>query len=239
MHLLVHCTSYSCSAQTRRVTRATRAITVGKDNENANARPSRLATRTKAAVGAASGQADGPQGKRKREALGEVTSKAVNKSKNTETKGKGKESIIIKPVKPPTVARPPLRQVSTRGQSSTAVTKSDVLDSKEHEMAVDPPVKHAPVAHRPPAPVPIAKAKATRIKSSISVAETVARIEAAQDVLPLPSIRRSNDDFEEEPVYKKRRTSSEIDEVPLEVIEEDGQRHGSDLHNPDNSAYWL
>src|SRR6267154_2731709 len=114
--------------QTRRVTRVTRTA-VQKDSENANARPPRLISRAKPpstsaappttaplqsrAFGAtaASRAKVGPkdenkvdpalQGKRKREALGEVTTKNINKNKAAASsakdgKGKGKE------VAPPT-----------------------------------------------------------------------------------------------------------------------------------------
>jgi len=135
--------------QARRITRTTRTATA-KDNENANARPSRISTRAKPAASsdattAAGGtsratagtaasraktigskDADTTAGKRKREALGEVTALVTNnkplpKGKDkTDGKKEKFDGVVIKS-KPP-AARQPLRTVATTRQAAKVTT---------------------------------------------------------------------------------------------------------------------
>ncbi|KAJ7151126.1 g2/mitotic-specific cyclin cdc13 [Mycena filopes] len=120
----------------RRVAGRTTRTTALKDNENANARPSRINTRAKplsanAAAAAANvtggstrataptaasraknglgnatdTKADVPAGKRKREALGEVTALANNRTKTQTAKGKEKDGAVKKEKTDRTVAK--------------------------------------------------------------------------------------------------------------------------------------
>lgn len=110
--------------QPRRAAGRTTRTTAPKDNENANARPSRLNTRAKplaaaAATNIAGGSTrataataasrakiglstasdvkpDAPAAKRKREALGENTGLANGRSQNQTAKGKEKEGVVKK-----------------------------------------------------------------------------------------------------------------------------------------------
>ena len=137
--------------QTRRITRTTRTTTA-KDNENANARPSRISTRAKPTASSAatttaggtsratagtaasrakmigSKDADTTAGKRKREALGEVTALVTNNRPAPKGKDKadGKkekfDGVIIKS-KPP-AARQPLRTVAATRQAAKVTTAS-------------------------------------------------------------------------------------------------------------------
>ncbi|EGO03573.1 hypothetical protein SERLA73DRAFT_165237 [Serpula lacrymans var. lacrymans S7.3] len=256
---------------TRRVTRTTRMTTL-KDNENANARPSRLTARVKppssngsgtattggltratAATAASRAKANGndenkvdlaAQGKRKREALGEVT-KFVNKNKTTnvpakEVKGKGKEAAPVKEVKekfdgvviqskPSLVAaaRQPLRTVS--GSTTRRATRSTVvapqgqnLDKVKEEsgkvadedaMAIDdhPTTNAAPSAEPQPRRV---STRRSGLASQAAVDET--RPSEIPTRLPTRPPAKHEDDVEDNRVFKKRRTSSDIpDEAKL------------------------
>lgn len=153
------------TSQTRRAVRVTRSTAL-KDNENANARPSRIATRSKPssttgiapaapglggitrataasrakAIAVSDVKADPTAVKRKREALGEVA--INNKLKPTATKGKEKENTkeafdgVVLKAKP-TTTRQPLRTVGTKQISKPAATR---IAKKEKEVPL-PPVK--------------------------------------------------------------------------------------------------
>ncbi|KAF9445675.1 hypothetical protein P691DRAFT_795336 [Macrolepiota fuliginosa MF-IS2] len=155
----------SSAIPTRRAVRVTRATAL-KDNENANARPSRIATRSKPPSGTGAApvttglggvtrataasrakviatsdpKADPSAGKRKREALGEVA--INNKPKSVITKGKEKENTkeafdgVVLKTKP-TITRQPLRTVGTK---QVGVKPSARTSKKEKEPSL-PPVK--------------------------------------------------------------------------------------------------
>ncbi|KAG6885565.1 hypothetical protein C0993_012808 [Termitomyces sp. T159_Od127] len=226
----------SSAIPTRRITRTTRTATA-KDSENANARPSRITARAKpaslASVTTATGgtsratagtaasrgkintenKADAIAGKRKREALGEVTSLMAN-NKPAVSKGKDKEvlkdkfdGVVIKSKVP--VSRQPLRTVAgtrqTARTTTTTVTKVEVLEEVRKEattktdnyaMVIDPPV--------PQIPSITARSGAQR-RTSLRTA----------------TIQGQVDDAESNRVFKKRRTSSEAPEDIPAPVEED------------------
>ncbi|KAJ8073889.1 G2/mitotic-specific cyclin [Marasmius tenuissimus] len=173
----------STVAPTRRVLRTT--TRTAKDPENANARPSRInrakppssnsiptaangitgraitttaASRAKTAVNGEV-KAENPAAKRKREALGEVTSLVTNNRTGAGGKGKGKEvrekfdGVVINRSKTLTSRQPLQRTVESTRQatrSKIVVAKDDELDEVVEEtdevervddnaMAVDPP----------------------------------------------------------------------------------------------------
>lgn len=248
----------SSNLPTRRVTRVTRTV-VQKDSENANARPSRIISRVKppstsavpaptatlqsralgatAASRAKVGTNDenkvdlALQGKRKREALGEVTTKNINKNKVAATaakdgKGKGKEvapptketfdGVVIKAK--PTI---PLRQItaSTRRTTRSVIApevkplkdvKEEPLVNDEDAMAVD---------DHPPAPEP-----SRRVSTRRSGANTQQVI--TQEVQRIQTTRRTSshlvfkveaqDEVQDDRVFKKRRTSSDAPETDID-----------------------
>lgn len=167
----------------------------------------------------------GAAGKRKREALHEVTGKAVNhnKGKLAEGKGKEKDDGLIKPAKSTsiTVARQPLRTTATRQRGTIVAEQKKSSKRNDNDMAVDPP-------HLPP-PVVLVSTTAT------TTTTTTRRATATRAVLAesRPTARKNSnlrqpaayakepelEVVEEEPVYKKRRTSSEVGEE-LEVVDE-------------------
>ena len=132
--------------QTRRPARGTRANSAApaKDAENIHARPNRLNTRQKAPLGAAGASgastraADGvdptAQGKRKREALGEVTTKVTNnKTKASLAKGKEKDvEADLKPVKASVDARPASRTVAEKTKTSNVFGIKKENGIKQH-----------------------------------------------------------------------------------------------------------
>ncbi|KAF9003393.1 cyclin-like protein [Cyathus striatus] len=188
---------------TRRVTRTTRATTI-KENENANARPSRISTRSKplssttgtattiggvtrataasrakAAAANLDVKADHPAVKRKREALGEVA--APNRPKAVGVKGKEKENpketfdgVVIK--SKGVVTRQPLRVVSTRQstKTTTTVAKSETVVRKKEETKVVELTSENAMAVDPPAPAP-----ATTQLPSLTVRRSITTKEAA------------------------------------------------------------
>ncbi|KAJ4468789.1 cyclin-like protein [Lentinula aciculospora] len=222
---------------TRRALRNTRTATA-KDAENANARPSRINTRAKPpssssnnsgatygvvnrATGATAAsraknsvngdpKSDHPASKRKREALGEVTSLVANNKLGG--KGKSKEisqkfdGVVINKSK---TIRQPLRTVASTRQSTTStivasneplgkITESDVLD--DNAMAVDPP----PRSILPALTIPKSLANIRDIPHSRSSARRSAHQEP-------------NDELEAERVFKKARTSSD---APEDAVQE-------------------
>ncbi|KAJ4466932.1 cyclin-like protein [Lentinula edodes] len=222
---------------TRRALRNTRTATA-KDAENANARPSRINTRAKppsssannsgatysivnrATGGTAASRAkisvngdpksDHPVSKRKREALGEVTSMVANNKPGG--KGKNKEiaqkfdGVVINKSK---IVRQPLRTVASTRQSttSTLVDKNEPLgeiaESQEIDdtaMIVDPPPRKV----LPALTIPKSLANLRDIPHT----RTSARRSAHQ----VP-----DDDLEAERVFKKARTSSD---VPEDAVQE-------------------
>lgn len=248
----------SSNLPTRRVTRVTRTA-VQKDSENANARPSRVISRVKPpstsavtaptatlqsrALGATAAsrakvgandenKADlALQGKRKREALGEVTTKNINKNKAAATaakdgKGKGKE--VVPPTKETfdgvvikAKATIPLRQITvpTRRTTRSAIApeakplkdvKEEPLVNDEDAMAVD---------DHPPAPEP-----SRRVSTRRSGANTQQVI--TQEVQRIQTTRRTSshlvlkaetqEEVQDDRVFKKRRTSSDAPETDID-----------------------
>lgn len=229
--------------QTRRLVRTVK-VTAIKENENTNARPSKMATRTKpgalafgtsltvapaggvsrptaaskAKASIADSKAELPAGKRKREALGEV-SVAGNKPVAGAIKGKQKEAfdgVVIKPR--PLTSRPPLKTVTGRPTSqvireTTRDVKVAVVTEKDHAMVVDP------------VPIPSLTTRRSNLPSdSAAPRKTVGhrRTSSRLAATPLKELEAELDE-EEEPLHKKRRTSSippEEPEVP-EMTEEE------------------
>ncbi|KAI5121813.1 hypothetical protein M0805_009805 [Coniferiporia weirii] len=214
---------------TRRVTRATRVVI--KENENANARPSRITTRSKppsstaVAVPSASTRAAAlsdaaAQNKRKREALGEVTGKAVNNRAKAaaDAKGKGKDTTVLKPTKPATgtaAARVPLRSVSTR-------TRSGAAQQPKAKDEIDPPSKAVAVVEIP------LQANASRRPTARVTSSTGVPIAASRRTFRKGTqatlIEEKLDILEEEPIPKRQRTSSEVgDENRLADFERESE----------------
>ena len=252
--------------QTRRVTRTTRT-TAPKDNENVNARPSRITSRAKpvssaaapaATTSAAGGptrataataasraklgvngdvKADPPAGKRKREALGEVTGLVTNnKVKNTNgVKGKDKEVVkrdktegAATKLRTTTTTRQPLRTVAgTRQTNKVVVSKNDGIEEVKEEVAVAQVHDENAMIIDPPAQVPALKRLPVRrsVVSRGSAGATSRLSDAHRRVSRSNTIaqRQADEDAEANRVFKKRRTSSEAPEedVDPEALEEE------------------
>ncbi|KIK44194.1 hypothetical protein CY34DRAFT_80349 [Suillus luteus UH-Slu-Lm8-n1] len=203
--------------QTRRVTRITRTA-VQKDSENANARPSRIISRVKppstsaipaptatlqsralgatAASRAKVGANDenkvdlALQGKRKREALGEVTTKNINKNKAAATaakdgKGKGKEVV------PPT--KETFDGVVIKAKPAISLRQITVPTRRTTRSAIAPEVK------------PLKDVKE----------EPAVNDEDAMAVDDHPSAE-TQEEVQDDRVFKKRRTSSDAPETDID-----------------------
>lgn len=150
-----------------------------KENENANARPSRISTRTKplalastttgvagvptggvtrataasrakTSAATADTKADIFAGKRKREALGEVAV-AGNKPVGAAAKGKEKETFDGVVIKQKGVSvRQPLRTVAGSRQTAAAVKKASSKEVKEEQDVIVVPDEDAMVVDPPP-----------------------------------------------------------------------------------------
>ncbi|KAJ3841908.1 cyclin-like protein [Lentinula raphanica] len=229
----------STTVPTRRALRNTRTATA-KDAENANARPSRINTRAKPSsssnnsgatygiVNRATGttalsraktstngdsKSDHLPSKRKREALGEVTSLVANNKPH----GKGKtadnsqkfDGVVINKSK---TLRQPLRTVASTRQStaSTIVASAQPSHKTTKHKEVDVLEDHAMLVDPPPQSI----LPALTIPKSLANPRDIPR--------PRPSGRRSahqepDDDFEAERVFKKARTSSD---APEDAVQE-------------------
>jgi len=239
--------------QTRRTTRTARAASV-KENENANARPSRIGTRGKAlatasttsSVANANGgvtrataasrakaslavdsKVDIHAGKRKREALGEVPIGSNKPLSTAAAKGKEKEvfdGVVLKGKAVTT--RQPLRTVAGTRQSTVAPAvkkpsvkvESEVLQEShqvtdENAMVVDPPQAHVPLSK-------IAVRRSTVIKEEETNVRPSHRPEGHRRVSSKSSRQAEVDLDDDEPVHKKRRTSSIPPEEDPQAIEE-------------------
>ncbi|KAG5637176.1 hypothetical protein H0H81_005475 [Sphagnurus paluster] len=237
---------YPIYYQTRRITRTTRTATA-KDAENNVARPSRITTRAKpvsqAAATTATGgtsratagtaasrgkinpnageiKGEGVAGKRKREALGEVTGLMTNNK--PAGKGKGKEEIkekfdgvVIKSRVPST--RQPLRTVAGTRQASrtVAAAKPEIVEKvseppevikvpDDTAMVIDPPVQAIPSLTVRKSLVPREAVAAAPRRSDGQRRTSTRSTTAAQ--------RQAVEDAEASRVFKKRRTSSEAPE---------------------------
>ncbi|KAF9525749.1 cyclin-like protein [Crepidotus variabilis] len=228
----------SSSIPTRRLVRTTRTTAI-KENENANARPSRIATRTKpgalnSGTSATAAPAGGvsrptaaskakaltadskvelPAGKRKREALGEVAV-AGNKPSSATVKGKQKETFdgVVVKTRPPT-SRPPLKTVASR---QTTVTTREKL-TKEVKVEVVIEKDHAMVVD--PVQIPSITTRRSNLPSD-SIPAASRRASGHRRTSSRLSARAKVEvEEEEEPVHKKRRTSSVPPEDELEVPE--------------------
>lgn len=248
----------SSNLPTRRVTRVTRTA-VQKDSENANARPSRVISRVKppstsaipaptatlqsralgatAASRAKVGANDENkvdltlQGKRKREALGEVTTKNINKNKAAATaakdgKGKGKEvalptkemfdGVVIKAK--PTI---PLRQITapTRRTTRSVIApevkplkdiKEELVVNDDDAMAVD---------DHPPAPEPSRRVSTRRSGANTQqvITQEVQRVQAARRTSSHLVLKtETHEEVQDDRVFKKRRTSSDAPETDID-----------------------
>lgn len=221
-----------------------------KENENANARSSRIVTRSKLAVTASSaaGAAAGISrptlaskakaatadnkgelnaGKRKREALGEVAV-ASNKPTGPAVKGKEKEvldGVILRPRT--TTARQPLRTVTTRQTRTVSVKEDAIKEEKEvrndRAMAVDPPAQ---------VPLPGLITRRSNL-SSKSISAAGGRRKDGQSRFSSRTIPPSHHRIEEdvdEPAQKKRRTSPIPPEEDPRALEEARAQAEEDAH---------
>lgn len=248
----------SSNLPTRRVTRVTRTA-VQKDSENANARPSRIISRVKppstsvipaptatlqsralgatAASRAKVGANDenkvdlSLQGKRKREALGEVTTKNINKNKVTATaakdgKGKGKEvapptketfdGVVIKAK--PAISLKQITAPARRTTRSAIVPEVKPLKDLKEEPIVNDEDAMAVDVH-PPAPE-----TSRRVSTRRSGANTQQVI--TQEVQRVQTTRRTSshlvfkaetqEEVQDDRVFKKRRTSSDAPETDID-----------------------
>ncbi|GLB39108.1 putative cyclin family protein [Lyophyllum shimeji] len=238
----------SSNIPTRRITRTTRTATA-KDTENANARPSRITTRAKpgslaaatAATGAASratagtaasrgkmnanaeNKGEGIAGKRKREALGEVTglmtnNKPAGKGKEKEDAKEKFDGVVIKS-KPPST-RQPLRTVAGTRQTTrtaTAAAKAEVVEEVKNVPEVAKAQDdHAMVIDAPAQPLPSIAVRRS-ILSKESATAAVHRRTSTRSVTAAQ--RQETEDGEASRVFKKRRTSSEAPEDPAAAEE--------------------
>lgn len=230
-------------------------MAIAKDNENANARPSRISTRSKPVLSAATAtatiaggtsratagtaasrakvnanadsKAEAPAGKRKREALGELTGLVTN-NKLTGVVSRGKEKDDLKKDKfdgvviksKTTIARQPLRTVAgTRQATKTVSTMAKLKEGPEANKAQD---ENAMIVDSPAQTLP-----SITVRRSIVAKET-----AAADIRRSDAYRRAStrsvtvaqqaavEDAEASRVFKKRRTSSDAPEEDLEAMEE-------------------
>lgn len=213
-----------------------------KENENANARPSRISTRSKPALGltgtgaSASGvtrataasrakaavtngeaKTDHPPIKRKREALGEVT--AVNKPKPLAVKGKEKEKENVKEVfdgvvlKSKTiVTRQPLRTVAGARIQVPGKDKN-VKDTKEGPEVINVPDDTAMVVD-PVHPIKDPLPSLTVRRSIVSKDAPVVPTRRSDALRRVSSRLKKQviDDEEDARQIKRRRTSSEAPE---------------------------
>jgi G2/mitotic-specific cyclin 2 len=222
--------------QPRRTTRATRST---KDTENVNARPSRLATRTKpSTTSTAISRATAPtvatkaktipndvkadiaaQGKRKRAALGELTapSNINNKEKPSATSGKGKEKAKVTEKFDAVVLRKALLTTST---TTTACQPLRVVaGGSSHTRGVSV-VEQVKQLEQVKEETGVGNDDLMSIDPPTHVKAEIRETKALRRV----SLRKQGhqaeeaDDEESQRVHKKRRTSSDIsdDDVPRE-----------------------
>lgn len=220
--------------------RTTRTTAI-KENENANARPSRIATRLKpvalasgTSVTAAPGggvtrptaaskakaltadpKADLPAGKRKREALGEVVVAGNKPVGTTAAKGKQKETFDGVVIKPRAVtARPPLKTVASRQTTVTARERTI------KEVKVDVTIEKDQAMVVDPIQLPSITTRRSKLPSDSAAAAAPRRASGHRRTSSRFSrVEVEAEEEEEEPVHKKRRTSSVPPEEEPEVQE--------------------
>lgn len=152
-----------------------------------------------------------------------MTGKAVNNrvKATLDPKGKGKESVAIKPTKPPatatvgTTSRVPLRPVPARSKTNNAPQ----VKIKSDAIVLEPTAKAVPVVEIPVHPNPARRAP-FRSTTSTNIASTTVTTNRRVTQKKVRSVYLDRDlaPINEEPLTKKRRTSSE---APEEVVEED------------------
>lgn len=246
-------------------------MAVQKDNENANARPSRLISRAKppstsaaaaatatlqsramgataasrAKIGAADENKVDPtlQGKRKREALGEVTTKNINKNKVSATdakdgKGKGKEvaaltketfdGVVIKAK--PVSSRQPLRTFPTKDAATIASTRRATRSAIASEVKPLEQVKEEQVVTNddamavdedPPVAEPSRRISTRRSGANTQkvIIQEVQRVQVARRTSShLLGKAEPRDEAQDDRAFKKRRTSSDAPETDVDEL---------------------
>ncbi|KAJ7484734.1 g2/mitotic-specific cyclin cdc13 [Mycena latifolia] len=250
----------------RRAARTTRAAGL-KDNENANARPSRINTRAKplsntqavatnvtggstrataptaasrAKIGLNStsdAKSEAPAGKRKREALGEVTALANNRTKAQPAKGKEKEGVVKKEKldaatgKATTVrtTRQPLRTVAVTRHNRVIEESEGLPEAKEEAHVLEVHDDNAMLIDLPPQPslpaVPVRKSLVSRENTSVATrhSDAASRRPTTRSSILVPQHQQELEDEDEEPAHKRRRTSSDSPEEPDEEDSEEAR----------------
>ncbi|KAF8734374.1 hypothetical protein AX14_003331 [Amanita brunnescens Koide BX004] len=247
----------SSNIATRRMTRTTRVM-APKDNENANARPSRISTRAKplTSTSATTGLASTTEtvtratgataaskakaiaasvdpkivtsAKRKREALGEVTSLVTNnRLRPLAGKGKVKEEkfdgVVLNKTKT-SVSRQPLRTVASTRQTTTVATKVQSLETVTENTGVHQRDENA-MAVDPPRRLPSLTVRRSLVKGPSKVG-THQRVASVSGV----PARQEKDEEETNRAWKKVRTSSEPPE------EEHPTVNAAQLHAKEDEA---
>lgn len=240
------------------MTRITRTTTA-KDSENANARPSRITTRAKPAALAAATAATGgtsratagtaasrakmnahgdtkaevPVGKRKREALGEVTGLMTNNK--PAGKGKDKEDlkkdlkretfdgVVIK--SKPVSTRQSLRTVAGTRQTTRTTTSIIKQNAPEDVKKVTGTItvqdENAMIVDAPAQTIPSITVRRSLVSKEYA-ATAIRRSDATRtSIRSVPVAQRQVvEDEEASRVFKKRRTSSEAPEEDPAALEE-------------------
>ena len=239
------------------MTRTTRVM-APKDNENANARPSRISTRAKplTSTSATTGLASTTEtvtratgataaskakaiaasvdpkivtsAKRKREALGEVTSLVTNnRLRPLAGKGKVKEEkfdgVVLNKTKT-SVSRQPLRTVASTRQTTTVATKVQSLETVTENTGVHQRDENA-MAVDPPRRLPSLTVRRSLVKGPSKVG-THQRVASVSGV----PARQEKDEEETNRAWKKVRTSSEPPE------EEHPTVNAAQLHAKEDEA---
>lgn len=200
---------------------------------------------SRAKIGAADEKVDPTlQGKRKREALGEVTTKNINKNKASATdakdgKGKGKEvvpttketfdGVVIKAK--PISSRQPLRAfpakhatttapVSTRRTTRSAIASEVKLleDVKEEQVATNDDamaVDEQPLVAEPSRRISTRRSGANSHKV---ITQEVQRVQVARRTSSHLVMKEAQDDVQDDRASKKRRTSSDAPETDVDEL---------------------
>ncbi|KAF7350463.1 Cyclin N-terminal domain-containing protein [Mycena venus] len=234
----------STNLQPRRAAGRTTRTTAPKDNENANARPSRINTRAKplsvnVAAGATNGaggstraiaptaasraksglsaasdvKPDAPAGKRKREALGENTVLANNRTKNLPAKGKEKEGIVKKEKLDPATGKPTTDRVTTIPLPTSPSLHSTSRGEVKEELRVDENAMLVDLPSQPALPVaPVRKSLVAGENTSVAPRHSTAR--SIRGSISAPQRLENEVDDDDDRAHKRRRTSSESPEEP-------------------------
>ncbi|KAJ7136033.1 cyclin-like protein [Mycena epipterygia] len=248
----------------RRAGRTTRTAGL-KDTENANARPSRINTRakplsgnvatnvtggsTRATAATAASRAkiglnatsdakpEQPAGKRKREALGEVTALANNRTKAQPGKGKEKEGAVKKEKldvatgKATTVraTRQPLRTVAEtrhRALVNESEVKTEVKEERHALEVLDDNAMHVDLPPQPALPAAsVRRSLVPRENTAVAArnSDAASRRPRTRSSILAPRQQELEDEDDESRAHKRRRTSSEApeeDEEDPAAIEE-------------------